>query len=90
MDINKRAGYLGSMLTKHAAETPQRNSQFPKSQLFPKLTGPNKPPVLTNKSQAKVLPGNASTPSLPQIKVKGISPKFKPKMNAANPYNKTV
>lgn len=91
MDIYKRAGYLGDMLSKQAEAAYKPSSPLPKSKLFPKLTGPNKPPDLTNNSQAKVNL-NKTTPnsSLPDIKVKGISPKFKPRLNTANPYNKTM
>ena len=89
MDIYERAGYLNDLLTKHA-NLNNSTTNFPKNELFPKLTGSNKPPKLTNQSQVKINTDINEPPKLPNVNVTGVRPKFKPPMKTANPYNKTT
>lgn len=96
MQIYKRAQKLRRMIDKEAGEkqaSPSPNLlsssvESASTNLFPKLKGINKPPVLTTSSQPVVDLTKTDLPTLPKMRVNGSKPKFSSKMNSGSPYNK--
>lgn len=68
-------------------KAPVAKAPRPKT-LFPKLDGPNKPPVLTSKSQPEIKINPVDLAPLPNIRPEGRKPDFTSELKRKSPYNK--
>jgi hypothetical protein len=70
MDIFNKVEHIREQLgSDYFLKTAQTNT------LFPKLTGANKPPVLTPKNQKAIDINEIDPPELPDIKIEGLKPR---------------